>query len=122
MKWNWFFIFIGGGFGSLSRYYLSALLNTKNALMIPWGTFLSNLVACIILGYAVGKAGKAEGESELWVYLISIGFCGAFSTFSTFTKENYELYIQGAYGSLCLYIVISLILGFLGFILGHSLA
>jgi CrcB protein len=122
MKFDWLYVFIGGGLGSVCRYGLHVWLNAKNSLSIPWGTFASNFAACLLLGYAVSKFAK-EGQSEgIWVFLISVGFCGGFSTFSTFSKENYELLVNGSYGILTAYVTLSLILGVVGFILGHSIA
>ena len=121
MKLNWLFIFLGGGLGSLCRYYLSTLLNSKQLHTIPWGTLLSNIIACLILGYAFCKVEKMSDQNDIWMYLISIGFCGGFSTFSTFSKENYDLFASGSYGILFVYLALSLILGFVGFIGGYSL-
>lgn len=122
MKHSWLFVFLGGGFGSLCRYYLSLWLSAKSASSIPWGTFASNILACIILGLAIARYSKGEGNSnEIWMTLVGVGFCGGFSTFSTFSKENYELLNSGQYGMLGMYVLISLILGVVGFICGHFL-
>jgi CrcB protein len=121
MKLSWLYIFLGGGLGSLCRYYLSNLLNSKQLYGIPWGTLGSNVLACFILGFAFCKVGKMSDQNDIWIYFISIGFCGGFSTFSTFSKENYELFASGAYGALFLYLALSLILGFLAFLGGYTL-
>ena len=120
MKHSWLFVFLGGGFGSVCRYYISIWLTAKSASSIPWGTFLSNILACVILGVAVARYAKGDGNSnELWMYLVAVGFCGGFSTFSTFSKENFELLNNGQYGTLAIYVIVSLIVGVLGFIAGH---
>ncbi len=120
MKHSWLFVFLGGGFGSVCRYYISIWLTAKSAGSIPWGTFVSNILACLILGLAVARYTKGEGNSnEFWMYLVAVGFCGGFSTFSTFSKENFELLNNGQYGMLSIYVIVSLIVGVLGFIAGH---
>jgi len=104
----------------LCRYYISLWLTAKSSTSIPWGTFVSNILACAILGFAVARYSKGEGSAnDIWMYLVAVGFCGGFSTFSTFSKENYELLNGGQYGLLATYVVLSLVVGILGFIAGH---
>ncbi len=122
MKLSWLFIFLGGGFGSLSRFYISNWFQTKYNSNFPIGTFISNFLACVVLGLAVNRLAKADHNEAIWYYFVSIGFCGAFSTFSTFTKENYELLLNGSYGILFLYLLLSVLTCLFGFYIGHSIS
>jgi CrcB protein len=85
-------IFLGGGIGSLLRYGIG-LMFSKSAF--PWGTFVSNVISCILLGLFVGWLVK-EGlfESKMKLFLVT-GLCGGFSTFSTFSYESLRLLEKG---------------------------
>jgi len=83
---NFFWVFLGGGLGSICRYGISKLLS-GNHFDFPLATLLANIISCIILGYLFGvtlKAGLTNQAKLLWM----TGFCGGFSTFSTFSLER----------------------------------
>ncbi len=101
-------IFIGGGLGSLARYGVAHLVTQFWRGEFPLGTFVANLLSCIVMGAVVGLFYHKITTAELKA-LILIGFCGGFSTFSTFSKETLTLMQNGNYIIAFSNIVISLI-------------
>lgn len=112
MAWLW--VFLGGGLGSLARYGLARLIPPAELADgdFPWATLLANLLACIVLGIGLGLASKELLSRPLQVFLLT-GFCGGFSTFSTFAAELLLLGEEGHTWILLLYLLASLVLGVL---------
>ncbi len=111
-------IFIGGGLGSLARYGLGRWLGfSENGF--PIGTLAANLLACIILGFFAGLL-LQRFEMHRGVQLgVMTGFCGGFSTFSTFSNESFNLFQDEKVGLGLLYIGTSVLVCLLGIWLGH---
>ena len=93
MSWLW--VFIGGGLGSLCRYGIAKLM-IREGVIFPWATLLANVLSCVVLGLAMGVVMKSESSSSIRLFWM-IGFCGGFSTFSTFTAEVFNLLQAGHY-------------------------
>ena len=104
-------IAVGGAFGSVARYWVGSTISGRMGTRFPFGTFVINLTACIIIGFALTYLGKRTGMDPAWRFLIAVGFIGAYSTFSTFEWETLSTLRSGAFALAALYTVGSLILG-----------
>lgn len=88
-------VFVGGGLGSLCRYGIARFFITHE-LAFPLATFIANGLACIVLGALMGMSLKGELSASTKLLLMT-GFCGGFSTFSTFSAETFVLLETGNY-------------------------
>lgn len=113
-----FWVFIGGGVGSIARLLLSKWAN-PSADGIPWGTFLANMIACTILGLLIAMDEKSAIETR-WKLGIATGFCGGFSTFSTFGLESLVMIRKDEWLTLLAYVIGSVTLGILCVYLGKK--
>ncbi len=111
-------VFIGGGFGSTLRYIIGKYLNNNQTSGIPWGTFTANILGSLLIGIILGLAVKNNSLSQNQTLLLATGFCGGFTTFSTFAYENHMFLKSGDFTSFALYTIGSFVLGFLAVFLG----
>jgi len=106
---TWLAIFIGGGLGSIARYGFGILAAKMYTGPFPLGTFLANFCACLILGLAVLFFASKNQMNEAYKALVLVGFCGGFSTFSTFSNETLELMRGGQWGWVIGNVAVSLV-------------
>jgi CrcB protein len=113
-----FLVFVGGGLGSLTRFLFSKWI-TVHSTDFPTATFVTNFLACIILGVLSNYLGEAKQENQkIIAALFMTGFCGGFSTFSTLNLETFTLIQNQNYQIAFLYTFSNVILGFIGIAIG----
>ena len=117
---------IGSFFGGGMRYLVGQLhvrLTGPKALaygLFPWGTFAVNIIGCLLIGLFTGIAASGHLPAQ-WKLVLVTGFCGGFTTFSTFMNENYLLGKDNLV-MLAIYTLASLILGMGALVVGYKIA
>ena len=113
-------VFVGGGFGSVLRFVIGKWLNnSENG--IPYGTFAANIIGSLLIGIILGLAAKNDTLSQNQTLLLATGFCGGFTTFSTFAYENHVFLKSGDFTSFAFYTIASFVVGFLAVFFGMYL-
>ncbi len=116
----------GGALGSVARYWVGSTIGGRMGTRFPYGTFVINITACIIIGFSLTYLGKRVELSPAWRFFIPIGFIGAYSTFSTYEWETLSTLRAGAFAMAGLYSIGSLILGlaatWFGVVLAESIS
>lgn len=105
---------LGGALGSAMRYLTAILLARHYTGSIPLATLVVNVLGCFLIGLLIGLC----SETTYLRLLFITGFCGGFTTFSTFTAESYVMFREGAYGLAFLYIAGSVLIGLLALWVG----
>ena len=113
-------VFIGGGLGSVLRYILGKFLNNAET-GIPFGTFTANILGSLFIGVILGFAAKNDALTENHTLLLATGFCGGFTTFSTFAYQNHVFLKAGDFSSFAFYTITSFMIAFLAVFAGMYL-
>jgi CrcB protein len=113
---------VGGALGSLLRFWVGTFVASKIGVRFPYGTFIINITACIIIGFSLEFLGKHLELTPAWRYLIPIGFVGAYSTFSTFEWDAFSNLQAGSFFIAGLYVSLSILLGLMGIWSGVAIA
>ena len=112
----------GGFFGSIARYWMSKLNLTWDFHSIPMGTLAVNIIGSFLIGFMLGIFMNSNLlRTNLKLFLV-VGFCGGFTTFSSFTNENFLLLQNGQYLTALIYIGGSIIIGILAVFAGFLIA
>lgn len=108
----------GGFLGSISRYLASRLLQSSIPSSFPFGTFFVNIAGCFLIGLIYGISERGSLLTPGWRLFLAAGFCGGFTTFSTFANENLALLRDGEFLYFFLYTGLSVFLGIAATFLG----
>lgn len=101
----------GGFVGTCLRFLTGRLCVALGATLFPWATFVVNVVGCFVIGVLFGLAERTSLITSAMNALLITGFCGGFTTFSSFSHDMLSLVEQRNYLYLALYAVLSLVLG-----------
>jgi fluoride exporter len=104
------YVGIGGFFGSAARYLIAYTMGSRIISPFPIATLSVNILGSFILGVLMGFVAKRFPDSSTITLILGTGFCGGFTTFSTFAFENLTLWHQKPMAML-IYIVVSVIGG-----------
>ena len=116
---NFLLVGLGGALGSMLRYGCNLVIGFKP---FPLATLFINTTGSFIIGMAVAYALKNETFAANWRLFLATGICGGFTTFSAFSLENLQLFENGKFGMLALYISASILLGVAAAWLGFKAA
>lgn len=109
-------VLLGGAIGAPARYLTDVVVQSRHDSVLPWGTISINVAGSFVLGLV---AGLASGSASAWVLtLIGTGFCGALTTFSTFSYETVRLANAGQWRAAVGNVLVSLAAGFAAVCLG----
>ena len=111
-------VFAGSGIGGVARYSMQSWIFKLYPFTFPIGTFVVNMIGCLLIGIFYALSEKGNLLTPEWRMALTTGFCGGFTTFSTFAYENVFLLKAGSYSVLFLYIIASLLLGIAGVFAG----
>ncbi|MFJ4191396.1 fluoride efflux transporter CrcB [Kitasatospora sp. NPDC089509] len=92
---NWLLVVAGAVVGAPLRYLTDRAVQSRHDSVFPWGTFTVNVFGCLVLGLLTGAVAAGAASSHVQL-LVGTGFCGALTTYSTFSYETLRLAESGA--------------------------
>lgn len=118
---EWVLVMVGAALGAPSRWLTDTLVQSKHDSVFPWGTFTVNITGSLLLGLLLGAGLEGQDFTRLTA-LVGTGFCGAFTTFSTFAYESAALVEEGSSAIAMLNLVGSVLVGLAAAFAGWSIA
>lgn len=111
------YVLVGSSIGGAARYLTQEFVQKNYPSFIPLGTLSVNIIGSFIIGIIYALAEKSKISAEVRI-LIATGFCGGFTTFSSFAFENIKLIQDGELFNTALYLLLSIVIGFIAVYLG----
>ena len=118
----WLYVAVGSAFGGVSRYVVGAAIQQRFGLAFPAGTLLINITGSFLLGFILRLALGGTQMSPETRILLTTGFCGGFTTFSTFSYDTAALIEGGQYRRAVTYVVLSVVVSVIATFAGFALA
>jgi fluoride exporter len=112
---------LGASIGAPARYLVDRFVQARHDSVMPWGTLTVNIVGCFVLGVLAGLAAGHDVPSAL-LLAAGTGFCGALTTYSTFSYETLRLFEEGARLYSVANVVLSVAAGFGSALAGYGVA
>lgn len=116
---NFLLVFLGGGLGSGCRYLLSLAFQGKN-YAFPYATFAANILGSLLIGILLALFLKNQELESQYKLLAVVGFCGGFTTMSSFSAENIQLLRNGDFMQFAIYLVLTILVCLLFTYLGYQ--
>ena len=115
-------LMVGAGsfLGGAARYAISLAMKTLSK-GFPWATLAANLIGCLLIGILWGCFSRSSNDGSSWALFMTVGFCGGFTTFSTFSKEALMMLQAGNFWSFAGYVALSITAGIALVALGYWL-
>jgi len=111
---------LGGVVGTLARFYLGRWIASRLQPGFPWGTWVINVTGSFILGVLFSLHASQNISDSLWL-IGGTGFCGAYTTFSTFGYETSQLVQKGEHVQAAVYVGLSVVCGLLSAFIGKEI-
>lgn len=109
----------GSFVGGISRFLASRFVQNTVISAFPYGTFVVNILGCFLIGLFYGISERGSMMNPEWRMFLTVGFCGGFTTFSTFANENLALLKDGSFFHFALYTSLSVFIGLMATYLGN---
>ena len=122
MRSLFWYVALGSAVGGVSRFALATAIQSRIGTPFPWGTFVINVSGSLVLGFILRYALHTSVVTPEVRALLATGFCGGYTTFSTFSYETATLVEEGAYQRAALYVLASVLLSLAAVFLGFAAA
>ncbi len=119
---GYLWVFLGAIFGAGARYGLSRYIAKVLSPDFPYGTLIINVTGSFILGLFMIWTTERVFADPKWRLIIAIGFCGSYTTFSSYAFESFALFVQGHWGLFAANVIANNLLCLLGVLAGAALA
>lgn len=112
---------LGGFIGTILRFLISRYMQIAYVSVFPWSTFFVNIIGSLMIGIIFGFSEKGNVLSPEWRIFLTIGFCGGFTTFSTFSNDAFLLMQNKEWFRFTMYATFSFFLGLSAVFFGRAL-